>query len=87
MDQTEEFKKIQKEFNDAVKKQKEAVIDALKGVKRGYSENEEEVYLLDDQEANEMHIYDKNGIYLSTRPLYQDERQTKIFEMKTGTND
>lgn len=88
-DQTEEFKKIQKEFNAAIKKNKEGIADSLTRIKKGYSENEEKVYMFDDQDNGVMNIYDANGEYLYTRKLYPDERQTTILNLadKTGTND
>lgn len=89
MDQTKEFKEIKKEFDTAIKKSKESVSDALTRIKKGFSENEEKVYYIDDQEAGTMNVVDANGEILYTRKLFPDERQTeaKFIEMKTGTNN
>lgn len=89
MDQTKEFKEIKKEFDTAIKKSKESVSDALTRIKKGFSENEEKVYYIDDQEAGIMNVVDANGEILYTRKLFPDERQTeaKFIEMKTGTNN
>lgn len=87
MDAVEEFKKVQKEFNAAKKKLSTEITDALQRTKRGFSDNEEEVFMFDDQETGMMHIFDKNGLHISSRALYPDERQTRIVEMhRTGTN-
>jgi len=88
MDRKEEFSVIRKTFNDALKAADKSIIDALKGIKKGYSENDEPVFLMDDQDAGEMNVYDVNGVYLYSRKLYADEKQTRIVDMtqRTGTN-
>lgn len=87
-DNSEEMKKIVKEFQAAIKKYKEGIADAVTRFKKGFSENEEKVYLMDDQEAGIMNVFDANGEYLYTRKLFPDERQTTILTLdKTGTND
>lgn len=86
MEQTAEFKRIQKEFNDAIKKNKEALKDALVTLKRGYSENEETVYLIDDQEEGMMNIYDRFGELLYSRKLRPEEKQSRILTI-SGTHN
>lgn len=75
LDKDEEFAAIKKEFNAAIKKYREQIKGALKDLKRKFSENEETVFLIDDQEAGLMHIYDGEGIFQCSRKLYADERQ------------
>lgn len=75
LEKDEEFAAIKKEFNAAIKKFKDQIKDALKSLKRKYSEQEETVFLMDDQEAGLMHIYDQEGVFLYSRKLYADERQ------------
>ena len=88
METEEEFSTIKKDFQARLKAKKSEVIKALKDIKRGYSESEEPVFLISDQEQGLMNIYDKNGIYLSSRKLFPEERQTRILEMaKTGTEN
>lgn len=86
MESTAEMKQIVKEFKDALKKNKEAVHDALVTLKRGYSENQEPVFLIDDQEEGMMNVYDKFGEFLYSRKLRPDEKQTRVLSMVTGTN-
>jgi hypothetical protein len=87
MDKVEEFKAISKEFNQVIKASRETVTDALKGVKRGYSENEELVYNIDDQDAGVMNTFDANGVCIGTRKLFPTERQSNILNMpSTGTH-
>lgn len=88
MDQEEEFSKIKKEFSKAIKDNKAGVKDALVNLKRGYSENEEVVFMIDNQEEGEMNIYDSKGCLILSRPLFPEERQTKILGLSnnTGTN-
>jgi hypothetical protein len=81
MDKREEFDAIKKEFNKAIKEYDMQIKGALKDVKRGFSDNDEEVFMVDDQDAGVMEIYDAKGELLSSRPLYANERQTKIVEL------
>lgn len=87
MDKQEEFKAIKKEFDKAIKANKDHLVIALKDIKRGYSENEENVFLIDDQDAGVMNVYDASGTHLYARKLFPEERQTKIVEMRTGTHN
>lgn len=90
MDKQEEFKAIKKEFDAAIKEAKNTVTSSLKDLKKGYSENDEKVYMIDDQENGIMNVYDNKGKFLYSRKLFADERQTTILEMasqKTGTHD
>lgn len=86
MENTAEMKRIAKEFSDALKKNKEAVHDALKTLKRGYSENEETLFLIDDQEEGMMNVYDVFGEFQYSRKLRPEEKQTRVLSMVTGTN-
>lgn len=85
MKQTAEFKEIQKEFSEAIKKHKEGVHDALTTLDRGYTENEEKVFMIDDQEEGMMHTYDKFGEHISSRKLLPNEKQTRVLSISTGT--
>lgn len=80
-DQTEEFKAIAAEFNKAKKALSEDLNDALTRIKKGFSENEETVFLMADHDDNEMHVYDKFGEYLYSRKMRPEERQTKVIDM------
>ena len=80
------MKAVNKEFNKGIKEHAESVNDAFDRLKKGYSENEETVYMIADHEAGEMNTYDANGIYLSSRKLRPDEKRTKVYSMNTGTN-
>lgn len=88
METEEEFGSIKKDFNLKIKKKKKEIITALKDIKRGYSENNEEIYLIDDQENGMMNYFDKNGIFIQSRPLMPSEKQTTILKMEnTGTDN
>jgi hypothetical protein len=76
-----EFAAIQKEFSKAAKGFQDQIGMACDDLKRGYTENEEPVFLVDDQDEGMMHTYDQWGKYIKSRKLYPDERQTKILEM------
>lgn len=86
MEKEEEFSEIRKEFTKATKEQKHQIRGCLKDMKRGYSDQEEEVFMFDDQEEGLMYIYDSKGVFLSSRKLYADERQTKIVAMERAAS-
>lgn len=85
MEKTAEMKAIVKEFNDALKINKEGITDALTRLKKGFTENEEQVFLIDDQDEGMMNVHDKNGIFLYQRKLKPSEKQTRVISM-TGTH-
>lgn len=85
LEQSAEMKRIVKEFNDALKLNKETVKDASYTLKRGYSENEEKCYFIDDQDNSMMHIYDSFGVYQESRKLLPDEKQSRLLSIATGT--
>jgi len=61
---------------------------ATKSAKKGAIQVTEKVYLMDDQDQGQMHIYDMYGKYIMSRPLLPKERQTNLqVTYKTGTND
>ncbi len=83
--QSADMKRIVKEFNDALKVNKETVKDASYTLKRGYSENEEKVFFVDDQENGLMHIYDSFGVHQESRKLLPNEKQSRLLSIATGT--
>lgn len=86
-DKQEEFSAIKKEFNKAIKELNGSLKQTAQDIKRGFTDNDETVYLIDNQESGEMLIYDQLGNYLSSRPLLPSERQTNILQMPaTGTH-
>lgn len=85
MDKEAEFAKIAKDFRDGIKGSKGELKDALTRLKRGFSQGEEDVFLMDDQDNNQMHAYDRDGCYLYSRPLSPDERQTNIIELNKAS--
>lgn len=81
MEKTAEMKAIVKEFTEALKKNKEGLKDALTRLKKGYTENEERVFMVDDQEAGMMNIHDKEGKFLYQRKLRPNEKQARILSV------
>jgi hypothetical protein len=82
MEQEEEFSVIKKEFSQKTKALKMQLKSALKDLKRGYTETNEQVFLVDDQDEGLMHIFDSKGKFLQSRKLYPDERQTTIINLQ-----
>lgn len=85
MEQSAQMKRILKEFQDAIKKNKSALQDALVTLKRGYSDNEEKVFYIDDQDAGMMDVYDSFGEFQYSRKLRPEEKQTRVLSIATGT--
>lgn len=63
------------------------VAERVKKLKTRCTEDEETIYMMDDQAAGMMLEYDKFGEFLGSRKLLPSERQTSIVrEIGTGTN-
>jgi DNA integrity scanning protein DisA with diadenylate cyclase activity len=45
------------------------------------------LFYIDEQEEGMMYVFDSNAICVEARPLRQDEKQTRIKILKTGTED
>jgi hypothetical protein len=84
MEKTAEMKQIVKEFTEALKKNKEGLKDALTRLKKGYTENEERVFLIDDQDNGLMNIHDKDGKFLYSRKLRPNEKQARLLNVVNG---
>jgi hypothetical protein len=50
----------------------------LKGIRTGYTEDMQDVFLYDDQEDGMMRYYDRKGEEIQSRRLTPDERQVTI---------
>lgn len=85
MERKDEFKEVAKQFRAACKVSETELRDALTRIKRGYSENDEDVFLVDDQESGVMTAYDRDGVFLYERPLYAEERQTRIVNLQKAS--
>lgn len=84
MDAKKEFADISSEFRKTIKTYDDQIKDALTCVKRGYSENEETVFGIDDQDRGMMDVYDIKGVLLYSRPLHPEEKQARIAQLKTA---
>jgi hypothetical protein len=87
MEKEEAFAEVRSQHNKHVKGKRSEIMTALKTIRKGYSEADEEIFLMADYENDMMHIYDKRGVYISSRRMLPEERQTKILELKEGTNN
>ena len=80
MEKQAEFAEIKKTFNKAIKDFNTAVKGALTDIKRGYTDTLETVYLIPDHDNDVMDVYDHKGVYLSSRPMFPNERQTRVVD-------
>ena len=64
--------------------QKELIAD----LRKGFMDEEMQVYVMDNQEEGVMEYYNSAGECVYERPMHPGERQTNIHTIpKTGTND
>jgi len=89
LEQKEQFAEIKKEFNKVIATHNKEIVKVAKDLKKGYSEQSENVYGVADHERDMMDFYDTRGEYLNSRRLLPEERQVTILQMdsKTGTHD
>lgn len=83
----EELSELKKAYKQKMKPMKKVVSQILTDLRLKFRESEETVYLLADYNADTMNTYDEHGRFIASRKLYPQERQTKIIELKTGTNN
>lgn len=57
----------------------------LQDLRKEYTEQEEEVFLIDDQDNGEMIIYSSTGSVVETRRLLPNERQTRIRDINKAS--
>lgn len=74
----EELKDISKDLKDKIKSKRENIKGLLKYLKDKYILQNQEVYLIDDQENGLMLTYNQEGMIIESRKLRANERQTRI---------
>lgn len=81
----EEKENAVKKFDALMKPIKQNLKESVKALRDKSVTSVEEVFMLDDQEAGVMEIYDIEGKFLYARRLAENERQTNILSIaKTG---
>lgn len=76
---TDELNKAKAIFKDNAGEPKKYVKELTTKLKEESEEVEITLYMIDDQDAGEMRMYDEDGNFYSSRPLYASERQRKLF--------
>ena len=84
-DLEEELAKISKDLRTQIKFHQGELKQVLKDVKKGYVEQDEEVYVMHDHSINKALVYNKRGELISSRKLHINERQHSIFELNQKT--
>lgn len=74
----EELKKIKAEIDGYCKPLIESNTYLLTNIRTGHVEQDQQVYLFDDQKAGMMKFYDNRGEMVSSRRLTPEERQTRF---------
>lgn len=77
----EDFKKINDEFKEKIRKIEEAAAKRLATLRTGTETVEGVLYALDDQEKKIMYFYDEKGNLVNQRRLLPSERQTSMLSM------
>lgn len=78
LDCEEELKKVSKPLKDQIKEHAEVIKNTSREIRRGWFENDEEVFVIQDVQNQEMVHYDRNGKWLYARPMTQQERQLHL---------
>lgn len=82
----DELKELSSGIRSEIKSSKSKLKENLTLLKAGYTEEIEDVFMMDDQESGRMMYYTADGIFLKSRPLLPAEKQIKM-RVATGTND
>jgi len=77
----EEKESAVKKFDALMKPIKQNLKESIKALRDKSVTSVEEVFMLDDQEAGVMEIYDAEGKFLYSRRLAENERQTTILSI------
>lgn len=76
----DDLEDVKEEFKAKIKPVEKALSMQLDTLKTRSKEVEEEIYLIDDQDAGTMGYYDKTGRLIDWRRLLPDERQMSIHK-------
>jgi len=74
----DELKEISKDLKDKIKFKRENIKGLLKYLKDKHRLENQEVYLIDDQDNGLMITYNQDGDVIESRKLRQSEKQTRI---------
>lgn len=84
-----EKKKQVAEFDTKIKPLQLEVTDSVKKLRAKCDEVDTMVYNIANYNSGMMESFDKNGIFISARKLFADEKQVtvKVLNERTGTDD
>jgi len=81
-----QLKEARELYKVSMKPVKQEMKDQMAKIRSGVDEVTGDVFLMDDQESNEMGYYNEKGDLVYCRPLMQDERQLRLLTTdKNGT--
>lgn len=84
----EELRELSAVYKAKIKEIKKTNRDRMKDLRLGYRETEDSCYLVADQDEGVMRTYSSEGLFVSQRPLFPQERQANIFQLKKeGTTE
>lgn len=83
----EELADIRKDMRKRIKDHRKAAAAIVYDLRRGSKLVEEEVFLMPDFGSNMMEIYSGDGVLISSRPLFPEEKQSNIFNLKQAGNE
>lgn len=87
----EKLEEAKKDFMDGHKATVNPIKTEVKGklqkIRTRHEEVQEDVYLLADQDEGMMGYYNADGMLVNQRTLLPDERQFRIVDETTGTNN
>ena len=83
----ERKKAILDEFKELEKEPRSEAKEILDSIKFKSEQKYGKLYMIDDQDARMMYLFDNNGICVDARPLTKKESQLKLTAIKNGTDE
>lgn len=83
----DEKKQIVDEFKQKMKTPKSELSNVLEIIKHKSERKFGTLYKVDDQEKEMMYFFDETGQCVHYRPLFKNEKQTKIKQLKSASNE
>ncbi len=83
----DELDGVKADYKMRMKPIEEELSTALSSLRKGYKEEEKEVFLVPDHEKSVMEYYTEDGVLVMSRPLRPDEKQLNNLRLMAGNGD
>lgn len=82
-----EKKEVTKQYSEEIKEHAKLAEEEMGKVKTGFLTTTGTIYEMVDYEESLVYQYDAQGLLIRKRPMEGKDRQTRIKELREGTND